>query len=120
MKNFEDLSDGGISISDDQIQMNLAPDEAYALWQWLSLRKDAFQAHTSKKQLEIYLYQQDLSHFDELKASIPELHERGPIMKILDAQWEAVSEQALQLLKDYQIEYHVHPSLEDDNSYAQG
>ncbi len=120
MKHFEDRSDGGICITDSQTRITLACDEAYALWQWLSMRKDAFQAHSSKKQLEIHLYQQDLSHFDELKASIPDLQERGPIMKILDARWEAVSERALQLLKDYQIEYHIHPSLEEENSYAQG
>ncbi len=120
MKNFEDRSDGGICITDNQTCINLASNEAYALWQWLSMRKDAFQAHSSKKQLEIHLYQQDLSHFDELKATISDLHERGPIMKILDARWEAVSERALQLLKDYQIEYHIHPSLEEEDSYAQG
>ncbi|GAC1643057.1 MAG: hypothetical protein NVS4B12_06910 [Ktedonobacteraceae bacterium] len=120
MTHFEDRSDGGICITDNHIRINLASNEAYALWQWLSMRKDSFQAHSSKKQLEIHLYQQDLSHFDELKATIADLHERGPIMKILDARWETVSERALQLLKDYQIEYHIHPSLEEDNSYAQG
>ncbi len=120
MKSFEDRSDGGIRITDNQTQVNLTPNEAYALWQWLSARKDAFQAHSVEKQLEIYLYQQDLSHFDELKAVIPDLHERGPIVKILDARWEVVSEQALQLLKNYQIEYHVHPLLDDENIYAQG
>jgi hypothetical protein len=33
---------------------------------------------------------------------------------------ETISEQALQLLKEYQIEYHIHPLLEDDDVYAQG
>jgi len=122
MKKFEDLSDGGICIVDNQVQIHLAPNEAYALWQWLSARKDAFQAHSREKQLElqIHLYQEDLSHLEELKAAIPDLHERGPVVKVLDARWEAVSERALQLLKDYQIEYHIHPLLEDENSYAQG
>jgi hypothetical protein len=122
MKKFEDQSDGGISITGNEVQIHLAPNEAYALWQWLSARKDAFQAHSSEKQLElkIHLYQEDLSHLDELKAVIPDLHERGPIAKILDARLEKVSEQALHLLKEYQIEYHIHPLLEDDDVYAQG
>ncbi len=120
MKKFEDRRDGGMRITDNQAQIDLASNEAYALWQWLSDRKDAFQAHSSKKQLEIHLYQEDLSHLDELKAAIPDLHERGPIVKVLDARWETVSERALQLLKAYQIEYHVHPLLEIDDTYAQG
>ncbi len=122
MKRFEDQSDGGIYISDNQAHIHLAPNEAYALWQWLSTRKDAFQAHSSEKQLElkIHLYQENLSHLDELKAAIPDLHERGPIVKVFEARLEAVSEQALQLLKEFQIEYHIHPLLEDDDTYAQG
>jgi hypothetical protein len=122
MKKFEDQSDGGVSITDNQTQIHLAPDEAYALWQWLSARKDAFKAHGSEKQLElkIHLYQDDLSHLDELKAAIPDLHERGPVVKVLDARLETVSERALQLLKEFQIEYHIHPLLEDDDVYAQG
>jgi predicted phage-related endonuclease len=122
MKKFEDQSDGGISITGNEVQIHLAPNEAYALWQWLSARKDVFQAHSSEKQLElkIHLYQEDLSHLDELKSVIPDLHERGPVAKILDARLETVSEQALHLLKEYQIEYHIHPLLEDDDVYAQG
>ena len=122
MKKFEDLSDGGISITDNQVQVHLTPNEAYALWQWLSARKDALQTHAHENQLEleIHLYQQDLSHLDELRSTIPDLHERGPVAKILDARLEAISEQALKLLKEYQIEYHIHPLLEDDDVYAQG
>ncbi len=122
MKTFEDRSDGGMTISDNELQIHLVPDEAYALWQWLSARKDAFQAstHREKLELEIRLYQQDLSHLDDLKAAIPDLHERGPIIKVLDVPREAVSERALQLLKSFQIEYHVHPLLEGDDMYAQG
>lgn len=122
MKKFEDQSDGGMSISDNETQIHLAPDEAYALWQWLSAHEDSFKAFADEKQLglKIHLYQQDLSHLDELKAAIPDLHERGPVVKVLDARLEAVSERALQLLKDYQIEYHIHPLLEEDDVYAQG
>ena len=122
MKKFEDQSDGGITITSNEVQIHLAPNEAYALWQWLSARKDVLQSHASEKQLElkIHLYQEDLSHLDELKAVIPALQERGPVAKILDARLETISEQALQLLKEYQIEYHIHPLLEDDDVYAQG
>jgi hypothetical protein len=121
MTRFEDRSDGGMSIIDNnQTQINLNSKEAYALWEWLSDRKEAFEMHSSGKHLEILLYQQDLSHLDDLKAAIPGLQERGPIIKVLDARWETVPERALQLLKAYQIEYHIHPLLEDDDTYAQG
>src|SRR5438067_8617822 len=120
MKKFEDQSDGGIRIIGNEVQIHMTPQEAYALWQWLSARKDAFQTPANENQLElkIHLYQQDLSHLDELKAVIPDLQERDPVAKILDARLETVSEQALQLLKEYQIEYHIHPLLEDDDVYA--
>lgn len=122
MKKFEDQSDGGVNITDNTAQIHLAPNEAYALWQWLSARKDALQARSRENPLElkIHLYQNDLSHLDELKAAIPDLHERGPVVKVFDARLETVSDRALQLLKDFQIEYHIHPLLEDDNVYAQG
>jgi len=42
MKKFEDRSDGGMYITENQAQIHLAPHEAYALWQWLSARKDTF------------------------------------------------------------------------------
>ena len=122
MKAFEDRSDGGMTIIDNQVEIHMASDEAYALWQWLTARKDAFQAHAHKEklELEIRLYQQDLDHLEDLKAAIPDLHERGPIVKVLDVPREAVSERALQLLKNYQIEFHIHPLLEGDDVYAQG
>jgi hypothetical protein len=122
MTTFDDLSDGGMSITDGQVQIHLVPDEAYALWLWLSARKDTYRAHSheEKLELEIRLYQEDLSHLEDLKAAIPDLHERGPIVKVLDVPWEAVPERALQLLKNYQIEYHIHPFLEGEDVYAQG
>jgi predicted phage-related endonuclease len=122
MKKFEDQSDGGIRITDNDVQIHLAPQEAYALWQWLSARKEAFQKQARENQLElkIHLYQQDMSHLDELKAAIPDLHEQETLAKIFDARLKAVSDQALHLLKEYQIEYHIHPLLEDDDVYAQG
>jgi hypothetical protein len=115
MIRFEDRSDGGMTIIDNQTQIDLSSEEAQALWEWLSDRNDT----SSEKQLEIHLYQEDLSHLDDLKAAIPGLHERGPIVKVFDARWDSVTKRALQLLKAYQIEYHVHPLLEDDDTYAQ-
>ena len=122
MKTFEERSDGGVTITDNEQQILFAPDEAYALWQWLSARKDAFYAYSHKEnlELEIRLYQGDMDHLEDLRAAIPELHERGPVIKVLDVPREAVSERALQLLKSYQIEYHVHPLLEGEDVYAQG
>jgi hypothetical protein len=120
MITFEDRSGGGMTITDNQTHIHLTSDEAYALWEWLSVRQDTFRMQSSGKQLEIHLYQEDLSHLDDLKAAIPGLHERGPIVKVLDARWETVSKRALQLLKAYQIEYHIHPLLENDETFAQG
>lgn len=122
MKTFEERSDGGMTVSDNGQQMHFAPGEAYALWQWLSIRKDTFFAssHDEKLEIEILLYQGDLDHLDDLKAAIPDLQERGPVVRVLDVPREAVSERALELLKSYQIEYHVHPFLEGDDVYAQG
>jgi predicted phage-related endonuclease len=122
MIKFEDQIGGGISIVGNELQIQLTPNEAYDLWQWLSARKDAFQAYTREKQLElkIHLYQEDMSHLAELKAVIPDLQEHEMIAKVLDARLETVSEQVLQLLDEYQIEYHIHPLLEDDDVYAQG
>ncbi|HLZ57384.1 MAG TPA: hypothetical protein VKR06_10595 [Ktedonosporobacter sp.] len=114
---FEERSGGGICISNSrEKQLNLTADETFLLWQWLSAHKDFFQG----KRLEIHLYQEDLGHLDELKTAIPDAHERGPIVKVLDAQWDAVSERALQLLKDFQIEYLIHPMLEEQDTYEQG
>lgn len=122
MKTFEERSEGGMTVSDDEQQMHFSPDEAYALWQWMSARKDAFSASSPDEKLamEILLYQGDIDHLDDLKAAIPDLHERGPVVKVLDVPIKAVSERALQLLKSYQIEYHIHPFLEGDDIYAQG
>lgn len=121
MKTFEERSEGGVTISDNEQQIHFAPGEAYALWQWLSARKDTFYASSHKENLEmeILLYQGDMDHLEDLRAAIPELHERGPVVKVLDVPWETVSERALQLLKNYQIEYHIHPFLEGDDVYAQ-
>jgi hypothetical protein len=114
---FEDLSDGGIRIIDSsKKQLSLTPDQAYSLWQWLSAHKD----YLHGKHLEIHLYQEDLGHLGDLKAAIPDVHERGPIVKVLDTQMDAVPERALQILRDFQIEYLIHPMLDEHDTYEQG
>lgn len=119
MKKFEDRSQGGMWIVDDQTQIYLTTEEAYTLWQWLSVHQDVFQGHARGKELEIRLYQEDLSHLSELIAALPGLQERGPIAKVLNVSWDEVTERTLELLKAYQLEYHIHPLLEDEGTYAQ-
>jgi len=120
MKKFEDRSDGGMYITENQAQIHLAPHEAYALWRWPSARKDTFQAHANANQLKMHLYQGNPSHGDDLKTTILDQRICDPIVKALDPAWEAVNERALQLLNEFQTQYHVHPLLEDDATYAQG
>ncbi len=106
-------------IVDDQTQIYLKPEEAYTLWEWLSTHRDVFLGYARGKELEIRLYQEDLGHLSELKAAIPVVQERGPIAKVLNVPWEAVTERAIELLKEYQLEYHIHPLLEDEDTFAQ-
>jgi len=129
MASFDFSNDRRISISDSYSHgVNLNPQEALDLLQWLSDRKDALYSFIAwdtdqapgEKLLEIHLREEDLEYLDELKAAIPDLHERRPIVKVLDARWDRVTERALQLLKEYQLEYIVHPMLEDHEAFAQG
>src|SRR5216683_227713 len=129
MASFDFSNGKHISISDSYShRVYLNSREALDLLQWLSDRKDELYSFTqgdsnqvpTETLLEIHLYQEDLGHLDELKAAIPDLHERGPIVKVLDAQWDAVSEHALQILRDFQIEYLIHPMLEEHDTYEQG
>ena len=126
-----DSTDEQVTIFDRYShKATLDPQEALELLQWLFDHKDAWrnslthlsndQTQSSEKQLEIHLYQEDMPYLEELKAAIPDLQEQRLVVKVLEANWAAVSERALQLLKDYQIEYLVHPLLEDHDAYAQG
>jgi len=130
MTNFELSNSNDISISDSHSQrVTLNTQEALDLLHWLSDRKEALSRlakqdvdrASREKQLEILLHEEDLGHLDELKATIPDLHESRPVVKVLNARWDKVTERALQLLKEYQLEYTVHPLLLDDHeAYAQG
>jgi hypothetical protein len=130
MASFDFSNGEHVFISDDHNhRVFLSPQEALDLLQWLSDRKDALhsfiqgdtkRAH-DEKLLEIHLHEEDLGYLDELKAAIPDLHEHRPVVKVLDVRWNTVTERALELLKEYRLEYTVHPLLlEDQDAFAQG
>lgn len=124
------FSDGQISIYDEYNNKTvLNPVEALALLQWLSDRRNVFlslaqqadnRGQSTEKELVIRLYQENLSHLDELKAAIPSLHEYRPPAKVLSVRLEEVNERAIELLKELQLEYRIHPLLEDNDEFAQG
>ena len=130
MASFDFGNGKHISISDSYShRVYLNPQEALDLLQWLSDRKDELYSFTpgdtnqapAETLLEIHLHEEDLGYLDELKAAIPDLHERRSVVKVLDAHWGTVSERALELLKEYRLEYTVHPLLlEDQDAFAQG
>jgi hypothetical protein len=119
-----------VSIFDGSDQrLDLNPQEALDLLQWLTEHRDALYglAHqnatprpSSEKLLEIHIYQENLEHLDKLKEAIPGLHEHMPVIKILDAPLDLVTERAIELLKELQVEYKIHPLLEEDNVFSQG
>jgi hypothetical protein len=130
MASFDFNTGKHISISDSYSQkVYLNPREALDLLKWLSDRKDELYSFSqgdtnqapAETLLEIHLHEEDLGHLDELKAAIPALREHRPVVKVLDARWDAVTEHALELLKEYRLEYTVHPLLlEDNEAFAQG
>lgn len=109
-----------ISSAERAVEAVLSPEQAYTLLDLLYNHRDMLHKHSAEKLLEIRLYQKDLAHLDELKAAIPDIHEHGPAIKVLDVRWDKVTERALELLKELQLEYIVHPLLEDHDLFAQG
>jgi hypothetical protein len=118
-------------VDDDNARVDLNLQEGLDLLHWLSDKRDAMlsltyqgahriQAREKRLELEIRLYQEDLEHLDTLKAAIPSLHESRPAVKVLDAQLDPITERAIQLLKELQLEYKIHPLLEDTDAFAQG
>jgi hypothetical protein len=55
-----------------------------------------------------------------LKAAIPQARESVLTFNVLDVPIDLVTERALQLLKDFQVEYMIHPLLEEHDAFAQG
>ena len=121
-----------LSIMDgynQRVDLNLQ--EGLDLLHWLSDKRDAMlnltqqgapqvPSREKRLELEIRLYQEDLEYLDRLRAAIPSLHESRPAVKVLDAQLDPVTERAIQLLKELQLEYKIHPLLEDSDEFAQG
>lgn len=106
----------------------LNPLEALNLLQWLNEQGDTLlstaqqaidKGQTTEQELEIHLYQENLSHLDELKAALPSLHEYRPPAKVLSVPLEEVTTRAIKLLKELQLEYRIHPMLEDSDVFAQ-
>jgi predicted RNA-binding protein with PIN domain len=112
-------------------RVDLNPQEGLDLLHWLSDNRDAMlsltyqgaqqeQSREKRLEIEIRLYQEDLEHLDKLRAAIPSLHESRSAVKVFDAQLDPVTERAIQLLKELQLEYKIHPLLEDNDAFAQG
>jgi hypothetical protein len=111
---------------DRSIELN--PQDAVALLQWASENQELLlrlsessnaQSGTGKRQIEIDL-QQHLLHLDTLKATIPDLRQHHSAATTFIAPADSVTQRALQLLKAFQIEYKIHPLLEDPKEFAQG
>jgi hypothetical protein len=128
MAKFEFNSNQVSIFNDASHRLDLNPQEALDLQRWLSDHRDALydlahldtdQRQFSEKRLEIHLYQEQLGHWDRLKAAIPALHERQPAV-ILGAPLDQVTERAIALLKELRLEYKIHPLLEEDDAFAQG
>src|SRR6266566_648972 len=127
-----DFTGEHISIVDgDNSRVDLNLQEGLDLLHWLSDNRDAMlslthqgaqqvQSREKRLELEIRLYQEDLEHLEKLKAAIPSLHESRSAVKVLDAQLDPITERAIQLLKELQLEYKIHPLLEDTDAFAQG
>ena len=127
-----DFTGEHISIVDGYNQrVDLNPQEGLDLLHWLSDNRDAMlsltyqgaqqvQSREKRLEIEIRLYQEDLEHLDTLRAAIPSLHESRSAVKVLEAQLDPVTERAIQLLKVLQLEYKIHPLLEDNDAFAQG
>ena len=111
-----------------QQRVELQPGEGIDLLHWLSHQRDVLLSllgpddepvQAGAKRLELHLYPQDLGHLDELRAAIPGLHEARMMVKVFDAPWDPVTERAIVLLKELQLEYKIHPLLEDNDAFAQ-
>ena len=127
-----DFTGDHLSIVDGSNQrVDLNAQEGLDLLQWLadqrgvllSLTHQGAQQVSSREkrlELEIRLYQEDLAYLDTLRAAIPSLHESRSAVTVLDAYLDPVTQRAIQLLKELQLEYKIHPLLEDNDAFAQG
>ncbi|HLH63327.1 MAG TPA: hypothetical protein VKV20_16720 [Ktedonobacteraceae bacterium] len=128
MTNFT-LDGQNVSIRDQAGNIAvLNPLEALQLLQWLSEHNNILLSSARQsinvgqnvgQELEIHLYQENLGHLDELKAALPGLHEYRPPARVLSVPLEEVTERAIELLKEFQVEYWIHPLLDEDDVFAQ-
>ncbi|TMD45862.1 MAG: hypothetical protein E6I93_16185 [Chloroflexi bacterium] len=129
MARFDFINKQVAILGDSDHSVELSPQEALDLLYWLSDHRDilfglayqnATQEHLGEKELEIHIYQENLDQLDKLKAAIPDLHEGKPVIKVLAVPLSLVTERAIDLLKQLQFEYRIHPLLEEDEAFAQG
>ena len=127
-----DFTGDHLSIVDGSKQrVDLNAQEGLDLLQWLADQRDALLSLTHqgarqapsrerRLELEIRLYQEDLAHLEALRAAIPSLQESRSAVKVLDAHLDPVTQRAIQLLKELQLEYKIHPLLKDADALVQG
>src|SRR5579859_6535523 len=122
MASFDFTKKHLLIVDGNHQSVELKPHEGLDLLHWLSdheeillsfLNLDEQKHFSDNKRIEILLYPQDLEHLDELRAAIPGLHEVRTIVKVFDAGWDPVIERAIELLKELQLEYKIHPLLEE-------
>lgn len=125
-----DFDQNQITIMDAGGQrVDLSPQEALELLYWLSKERETLlylassqagsQQEGTGQQVEILIQQEQQVYLDALKAAIPQLQQVTPAISIFVAPADTVQERALQLLNANQIEYHIHPLLEDDHAFTQ-
>ncbi len=126
-----DFSDKQISIVNaHSSRVDLSPQEAMELLQWLSDKRTmllhlvtaqgASQEGSAGQQTGLRTQQEQQDYLDTLDAAIMQMQAAISATGIYVAPDDSAIKRALQLLKAYQIEYHIHPLLEDDSSFAQG
>ncbi len=129
MTTFEFMGQSIWIVDKDGQKVALSPQEALDLLHWLSDKRAALlsAAHPGaqpgqarEQQLEIRLRQEHLEQLDALKAAIPQARESVLTFKVLAVPIDLVTERALQLLKAFQVEYQIHPLLDEHDAFAQG
>jgi len=128
MATFE-FHDDILSIADmHDRRVELDLQETNALLGWVSDNQELLlrlsqsnvtQEGAEKGHIEIRL-KQHLMHLDTLKAAIPDLQQHPSVATSFVAPVDSVTQRALRILKEFQIEYKIHPLLEDFNEFAQG
>jgi hypothetical protein len=129
MTTFDFMGQSIWIVDNEGQKVALSPQEALDLLHWLSDKEVALlsASHPGAKpgqareqRLEIRLRQEHLEQLDALKAAIPQARESVLTFKVLDVPIDLVTERALQLLKAFQVEYQIHPLLEEHDAFAQG